>query len=422
MDRSSLKISIDEWQQSYRNSRATLIQRFAYDLPPNNFARAFVGVRRCGKTYSAIQSSLALGVEEVLYYNFEDPIFISEPQVENLDLLLSVAIEYSKAPLRLLILDEIQNVLGWERWLRKLIDQKRYQIVVTGSSAKMLSSEISTALTGRVLQENIWPLSYEEYLAFCKYPTPTTLDAHRAPFSNYLAWGGFPEAALISSNEIRRKLLRQYLDDIVLKDVISRHEIRNKRALDIVLMYYLTNLSSLHSTSAIKKAFGLSLDLVDQYTSALAEAFAIFEVSRFHPNLKVQSRDARKIYVIDTGLRNAGSRSPQDDTGKLLENVIFIELKRRGLDIFYFKGTTEVDFIVTERGKPVAAIQVCASDLREPKTYQREIGALEECLSALKLTSGLIITLDRDESIKLDTGATIRFIPATTWLTQKRSE
>ena len=191
---------------------------------------------------------------------------------------------------------------------------------------------------------------------------------------------------------------------------MDRHEIRAKRRLDQVVLFAMTNLSSLFSYQSMHRAFGMAADVVQDYVGFLEEAFLLFEVSRFHPNLKVQSRDAKKIYVIDTGLRNIHARSLQDDTGKLAENVAYIELRRRRHEIYYFKDQGEVDFIITENGKPRQAIQVCYSDMTDESTFRREMDSLLNCLDQLKLECGLILTMNREEIVPVG-GKTIKLIP-----------
>ncbi|NMC61555.1 MAG: ATP-binding protein [SAR324 cluster bacterium] len=209
--------------------------------------------------------------------------------------------------------------------------------------------------------------------------------------------------------------MKTHLTDIVLKDIISCHQIRNKRVLDLLIAHYFSNLSSLHSYNARKNAFGLSIDIVTDYTCALSEAFIRFEIPWYHPNLKVQSRDPKTAYVIDSGLRRAASRSAQHDSGKILENLVFLELKRKEAEVFYFKEKQEVDFVVTEDGKSVGAIQICASNLKDSVTKKCEIRALFECMENLILKSSIIISLDREENIKIDSNRTIKVIPAHQW-------
>ena len=153
-------------------------------------------------------------------------------------------------------------------------------------------------------------------------------------------------------------------------------------------------------------------------TGYLTQAFLVFEMGRYHPNLKVQARDSKKIYVIDTGLRTVSLQSDREDWGRLAENAVYLELRRRGKQAFYYKQEQEVDFIITELGKPVDAIQVCYSDLENRETRDREINALRECLMALDLPSGKILTLSLEDTL-LREGKTIHLIPLYQWLSGK---
>jgi predicted AAA+ superfamily ATPase len=414
MDRALIKKTIDEWQMVQERIRGSSTPRDGeISAPTKKFAKAIVGVRRSGKTTRAIQMFKDLNVDRVFYYNFEDPLFYPNGNVHDIDSLISVAEEYSSTPKEVLILDEIQNVDGWERWVRKAVDQQHYKIVVTGSSAKLLSRELASAVSGRALEHTLWPLSFKEFLLFQKR-SPRNEEEHLAALRHYLTWGAFPEVVLASETE-RSDILRQYLTDIVLKDVITRNEIRNKRALDQITAYYFTDLSSLHSYSAIKNAFSIGIDTAASYTAALSEAFLIFEMERYHRNLKIQTRDPKKIYIIDSGLRKIGARSAEEDTGKLLENAVYLELRRKDKKVMYFKGEQEVDFVILRDYTPEKVIQVCASDLRDKKTYIREVKGLLECLDSTQLDSGVIVTWNREEKIR-EGGKHIEFIPAYKWL------
>lgn len=419
MEKESLAASIRDWADIYRRARASLITRSTNAVPSIDFALALTGVRRCGKTYLAIQLSTHFSPSQVFYYNFEDPLFaLSQDALQSLERLLTTAHELSEAPIEMIILDEIHNVVGWERWVRKLVDAKRYQIIVTGSSAKMLSRELATSLSGRCLEYRVFPLSYGEHLQF-RGEAPQNRHDHARCLADFLKWGGFPQAVLAQTPEMRQTILRQYSSDIILKDVIVRHDIRSARALEQVNYFYQTNLASLHSYTALKKAFNIATDTAAAYTQYLSEAFLLFEVERYHANLKVQVRDPKKVYVIDTGLRSVIARSPHEDTGKLLENTVYLELLRRGQDVYYFNLDHEVDFLTIERYQPVGAIQVCA-EMHDPNTARREINALTECMKALKLTSGYIVTLDHEE--RLDIGELrIDIVPAYRWLMQAES-
>lgn len=416
MDRAILASSIRDWDRLYRQAREKLISRSGPPLATRQMGCALIGVRRCGKTYTAIDQSRAHAVEDVLYYNFEDPAFIVDNAVGNLDLLLDVAAEIRGRAPRMLILDEIHNVANWERWLRKILDQREYEVIVTGSSAKLLSRELATAVAGRCLESRIWPLSFAEYQKF-RGLSPGTRGASLAALGDFVRWGGFPEVVLCDDHDTKRRILEQYLSDIVFRDVQQRSAIRNHRALMQVLTYCFTNLSSMHSQSSLKKAFGIGTDTASEILSALADAMLLFGVQRYHPNLKVQARDPIKTYVIDTGLRSVAARSPNDDTGKLLENMVYLELQRRGHAVWYYREEAEVDFIVTEAFRPTCAIQVCA-DLSDPDTRERELRAMKECLERLALKAGTIVSWDHEEHIR--TGdMRIQVIPAYIWLGNK---
>lgn len=414
MDVYQLIQSLEQWDGLFRRKRETLLERAHPILSPAGLAAALVGIRRCGKTSLAMVMSREVAPERVLYYNFEDPLFIDEKGPQHLNTLLDAGHQFRKGPIELLILDEIHNVPGWERWVRTIVDQGRFRCIITGSSAKLLSSEIGSSLTGRCLQHTVWPLSYREFIDFSS-SKPDDRRSHLSVFSRYLEWGGMPEVIQRIDAGISENLLDQYISDILLKDVVQRHEIRNTRLLRQLATFYFTNISSLHSYSSLAKAFSAGTDTVMLYTQAMQEAFLLFEVERYHPNLKSQARDPRKLYAIDLGLRRAIARSPQVDSGKALENVVYLELRRRGLEVMYYKGNQEVDFLVLDRYQPIEAIQVCASLSGAPDTRRREVQALTECMKALNLSRGTIIALNEDETIKVE-GLTISVVSAWRWL------
>lgn len=372
-------------------------------------ALALIGVRRSGKTFLSLEVARSL-YKHILYFNFEDPIVTLFNDVRIFDEIISVFSEYYGGPPDCIIFDEIQNVTNWEKWVRKTVDTKRWPLIVTGSSAKLLSSEISTSISGRCIEHQVWPLSYGEFLEFTKTNASSTL-AHLAAMQSYMKWGGFP-AAVLEKDPIQKKMiLDQYMNDILLKDVAERHQIRSMPMLSQLLVYAYSNISSEFSYNAVKRAFGINTATVQDYCGFLNDAFALFEVSRFHRNLKVQARDSKKIYAIDPGLRRTRSRSPSEDEGKVAENLVYLELRRRGHTIYYYKNRGEVDFLTTdESGKPLQAIQVCYSNMENPETYQREVGSLWECLADLKLNEGLLLSLSREEVVHQQ-GRSIRIVP-----------
>lgn len=414
IEKQQLKRSIDEWHRYMCLVRDSSTIRETLDLPTVDIAAALVGVRRSGKTFKAIQTSLSLPASKVFYYNFEDPIFITDNRVALLDELLATAQEYRPVPFELLILDEIQNVLGWEKWLRKIIDQKLYRVIITGSSASLLGSELATSLTGRCLEYKVWPLSFGEFCRFKRIDRASPRNQMLSAIREFMSWGSLPEVTKQQTDDLKKKILQQYLGDIVHRDVVNRHSIRNKRVLDQIVTYYLTNISSLHSYTALSKAFATTPDTASEYSKALEEAFLIFEVNRYHQNLKVQARDPKKVYAVDLGLRAAISRSVHDDSARLLENLVYLELRRRELQISYFKEKFEVDFVVSENYKATEAIQVCY-DISNPATREREIRGLTECMDKVGLDSGTIVSFDHEEIIEL-AGKVVHVVPVYEWL------
>jgi predicted AAA+ superfamily ATPase len=413
--RGELKKALRDWQQWLNKNSHLVIPRNSRFKQQKDLCLALTGVRRSGKSSMTVQ--LAIGrLKETFFFNFEDPIFFPGASVEVLDQLLSIYEEETGKMPALVILDEIQNIQGWERWVRKSIDLGHYQIIVTGSSSHLLSSEIATAISGRVIEQTIWPLSFSEYIAFSS-KTPSSQGAWLRELENYLRWGGFPKIVLTPDLNDRVILLKQYLSDIVLRDVVAKHVIKNQQALNQVVSFYLTGLSCLHSYNSLRKAFGISIELASTLTGYLTQAFLIFEMSRYHPNLKIQARDSKKIYVIDTGLRTVSLQSDREDWGRLAENAVYLELRRRNKQVFYYKQIQEVDFVITELGKPVDAIQVCYSDLENQETRNREITALLECLQSLNLPSGKILTLSLEDTLLKDEKK-IHLIPLYKWLSE----
>jgi predicted AAA+ superfamily ATPase len=409
MDRGRLKASLDDWQAWYERALAGMLPRQVVPSLPRAHALALIGVRRAGKTWLAIEAARRSGLR-TLYYNFEDPLFHAEPNVSGIDTLLSVYAEHAGAEPALAVLDEVQNVDGWERWVRKATDTRRCRLVLTGSSAKLLSSELATAIAGRSLAHTVWPLGLRERMTFTGTRCRTATE-HVGATRAYLQWGGLPEVALTPEAHERTRILKQYVDDIVLKDVLSRHSVRAKRRLDQVVAYAMTNAGCLFSHARVKGAFGVDVQTSQEYFGYLEDAFLAFAVPRFHRNLKQQARDPHKLYVVDTGLRNAYARTMPEDMGRMAENAVYVELRRRGHDVTYWQAEQgEVDFVLRDGPRPTAAIQATWSSLEPGKTRDREVRALVACLEALDLGEGTILTLDREERL-VERGRRIRLMP-----------
>lgn len=396
----SFKSVVQYWNDWFRKNTPKLKTRdfYIHDFNDKSLARVFLGVRRSGKTSVAAMNAMlsSKNLEKVCYLNFEDNFFVNINASSLLDKLPIIYEEiYSEKP-SLIILDEIQYINSWEKWARKIIDTEAYQLFITGSSAKLLSSELATAITGRRLDTKVWPLSFQEFLDFKSIKTP---EEFPKALEDYFYVGGFPKAVLEKNPERRRLILQQYLQDIVFRDIASRYEIRSINSLNSVLHYFLTNISSKHSFNSLKRAFSMSVSTAQEYAEYMESAFLFFFVKKYDLNLKVQARNPQKVYCIDTGLRQANAFYHSLDQGKIAENIVFIELLRRGHEIFYHQADHEVDFLLVENGFPQQAINVSYSNLADQELYEREVEGMLEALMAYGLDEGLILTksLDTEE-------------------------
>lgn len=386
------------------------------------------GARRSGKSTIIVQFCSDLikkGArrEDILIINFEDPRFRNM----NLDLLNRIYDVYRSEVCpepkeQYVVLDEIQIVNGWEKFARFLHENKKAHVFVTGSSSKLLSSEYATVLSGRHVDVEMYPLSFLEFLEFKDAGIKSRLDATakrhviKKLFSEYMRLGGFPKIALVDDFENKKELLNSYFRDIIIKDVVLRYRIKDVEKLEDLARYYLSNISSVQSFNKIKNVLGLSLDTVERYSSYLSNAYFVFFVKKFSYSVKEQILNPRKVYCIDTGLRNAAGFVFSKDEGRLMENIVFLELKKRGSEVYYWKDSKqkEVDFVVKENEEIKCAIQVCWN-LDNEKTRMREISALVSAIKELGLKEGLIITEDYEDEVKIDSKK-IKFVPLYKWL------
>ena len=375
-----------------------------------------VGVRRSGKStiLALLIKELKLKEEQILYINFEEPAFVNYYSLELLDKILEVYklnINSDKKPY--IFLDEVQLIPKWEKWVRKIRELNSAYLFVTGSSSKLLSKEFGTALTGRHISFQIMPLSFKEYLSFKNKDLPKTkLDlikkriTYIKEFNKYLLNGGFPQYTLYEN----KQLLKNYYDDILYKDIAVRHNIIDLNSLRKLANYCITNISNPISYNSLRNLFKLSLDSIRSYISYLEEAYLLFTIPIFAYSLKVQEQNTRKLYCIDNGLRNAVSFKFSEDEGMLAENLIFVELKRRLVEIYYWKSKGEVDFVIKNKDNSVDLVNVCYND----EIPDREINSINEFIEKhpkTKINNKIIITKDLEKNEKA-----IKYIPLWKWL------
>ena len=410
---------IDFWNKSAKSDKL-----FSRALVPELDLKSkeivdLVGPRRSGKS-----SILKLVIKELklldnfLYINFEDPFFVANNSARIIEDLVEVFLEYFNTGLRYIFFDEIQEIFGWEKALRKFRDAAKYKIFIAGSSSKLLSSEMATSLTGRHQSYRVFPLSFLEFLAFKGVAALSRkeriLNEQKIVrnFDEFLAIGGFPEAALTGE----KGLLKNYFYDILQKDVAARREIRDKGALEKMGVYLLSNSAKIISLESLKNLLNLSYFSANAYLNYLKDAFLVFDVPQFSYSLKKQEKAFKKTYAIDTGLADAVSFKFSEDKGRLLENAVALELLKQGKIIFYYRGqgNSEADFLIKEKLKVKQAIQVCWS-LADKKTRAREISGLAAAMGEFKLKEGLILTYAEEEIIKTEQGK-IFIQPATKWI------
>jgi hypothetical protein len=367
------------------------------------------GVRRCGK--STLLRQIAEKVESYSYVNFDDERLLNFT-VEDFSRLMLAWQKHGDA--KVVLMDEIQNVEGWERFVRRIHDEGR-KVFLTGSNAKLLASELTTHLTGRYLKVELFPFSFGEFAAFggvrCRGSLTTDEKAAALGlFDRYLAGGGFP--GYVTSGE--PDILKQIYDDIVFRDIITRFGIRETVQFRELTAYLFSNFAKETSYGGLAKSLGIKSPMaVRKYVGFLQESYLLFGLLKYDSSYRRQIVANRKVYVIDNGMRNSVAFSASEDRGRLLENAVFIELKRRGLETFYHRQKHECDFVVREKGKITAAIQVTTR--LHADNSEREMAGLLEACTTFGLKEGTLITEHEDEVIEAE-GVTVRVAPAWKWL------
>lgn len=386
---------------------------------------AICGARRSGKTTLMRQLAARLvergkPANEILFVSFEDPVFLQTAlDATILDLVFETYREEIRPTgIPTLFLDEIQNIEGWARWVRAKTDTRDVRVVVSGSSSRMLEPDVATVLTGRNHTVTLWPLSFAEFISFKGQEVPsgalTGLGPSLRPLlMEYLRFGGYPESALAESDSVREALLKQYFRDILYRDVVSRHQVRDIRALEQTASHLLVNTANLVTYNRLKNTYGLSMDQVRSYARYLDECYLVREVPRFAFKVSTQSRSPRKVHATDVGLRNAVAFRFSEDLGRLAETVVHGQLARNDdLSLFYHQGHHECDLIAWRGDRAVGAYQVCFEDTELPA---RETAGLVEACKALKLTEGTLIT-NRVDATETSDGVAVRMVPLWRWL------
>jgi len=316
-----------------------------------------------------------------------------------------------------LLLDEVQNLPQWDLWVSKLYRRGK-NIIITGSNAKMLSSEMATVLTGRYLHVDMLPFSLFEVLEWHNIDLVAMKEEQRTEaavlIDDYLHMGGYPETLLARS--LAKSYLSTLFDSIIWKDISRRHRVRNTADLNSLAIYLLSNFCNPYTVNELAKELGMSsVSTTKKYMDYLHEPYLFFYLPRYNHTLKLMKKAAQKVYVVDNGFVQSKGFNLSENLGRLLENQLFIELIRRGYDtektLFYYRSRNnkETDFVVRKGTRVEQLIQVCY-DLSSPKTRKREVDALVECAEELACDN-LIVVTNKEEKTITQGGYEIKIIP-----------
>lgn len=423
LDKYLLKqILLEQKEEITRLLKGSAVARDAYPaakkLLNSDLIKAVIGIRRCGKSFLSHQ---LLAGKKYGYVNFDDERFIGA-KTDDLNSFFEVIKEMEPKTTHLL-LDEIQNITGWELFVNRL-KRSGYNIVVTGSNSRMLSKELATHLTGRHYTIELYPFSFSEYLAvkgvsfaendFFKTETRAVI---RKTLEEYLSEGGFPEAVGLENSG---EYLRNLFDKIITRDIVERYGVKHVRDLKEIALLAVSYFGAKFSYHKIRKIFEVkSVHTVKNYMDYLEQSYLVFQLAPFSFKHTEMVRQARKLYCIDTGMINAIVPRVTVDRGRLIENAVFLQLKRRGKEVyFYAQPDFEIDFLVRSGTRIEQAIQVCFS-MSDPETRKRELKSLLKASEKFDCRELLIITWD-EEGEEVSDLKKIRIVPLWKWLLQSQ--
>ncbi|MDD2594929.1 MAG: ATP-binding protein [Bacteroidales bacterium] len=405
-------------QKLFLKNRKTIVRYFPKSFLQGEEIIVISGVRRCGKSVLLQQIRDNFSKNDY-FFNFDDDR-LSSFNVDNFQQLYEIFVElYGEQDT--FFFDEIQNIDGWEHFVKRLYNSGK-KVFVTGSNAKMLSRELGTLLTGCHLTYELFPFSFHEYARYNKQEAilanvAGTISKGKtlALFSNYLKDGGFP--MYLKSKETI--ILKTLYDNILYKDVLVRNQITNEKEVKELVFYLVSNIGKPCSYTSLTKVIGVkNPTTVKSYLDFIENTYLLFVLNCYDESVKTQLRNPKKVYFIDNAMvRHLGFHF-SNEAGRLLENLVFLELRKRGGDIFYYSDNTgECDFVTRNGAKIDKAIQVCYA-MESPDTKEREIKGLLNAMEHFDLQEGLIITNDQDEEIH-KSSRLIKVKAAWKWLLNK---
>lgn len=380
---STISDIIDSQLENFTKKETGLEREILNTLPIiPNFALVITGLRRCGKS-TLLYQILKTRIPDAVYLNFEDPRFAGF----DISDFSRLGIEISKRNKKTIFLDEIQLIENWEVFVRQKLDED-YLIIITGSNAHLLSKELGTKLTGRHLSVELFPFSYHEFLSFEK------TDSSEQSFNRYMRTGGIPEYVKTNNGLV----LNSLFNDIIIRDIAVRHGIRDISSLKQIAVYLISNIGKPVTAKSMLGLFHIKANsTVLEYFSHLEDSYLIQFLPVFSYSLKAQMRNPRKVYSIDMGIFTENSITFTEENGRRLENLIFLHLRRKYKDLYYYSDKNECDFVALEKGNAVEIIQVCyeLNDLN----FTREFNGLLEAMAFFKSTNGKIITYQQNDLI-----------------------
>lgn len=373
------------------------------------------GLRRVGKS-TLLQQLRRESSESDYYINFDDDRLVHF-ELEDFQVLLELFIELYGLQ-KTFYFDEIQNIAGWETFVRRLHDQGN-KIYVTGSNATLFSQELGTRLTGRYLQLEMYPYSFAELLhdQFVDLGEIITTEERglvARAFANYYEIGGIPP--YVHSKEI--EVLQSLYESVLYRDIITRYKLSNDRPIKELVYYFASNVGKEFSYSGLAKLIGVgSPTTISDYCHYLSMSYLCYTVSRFSHSLSKQQLHNKKVYFIDHAMARALGFRSTEDKGRLLENLVYIELRRRGGEIYFHKEQNECDFLVRRQGKVCEVFQVCL-DLHDPDTRERELQGISEAMKAHGIIAGRILTGSQEEELQIQINgvtSSISILPIWKW-------
>ncbi|MGE0020689.1 MAG: ATP-binding protein [Draconibacterium sp.] len=390
---------VDSQSEFFLQKTASVNRKVLKDVPVlESFATIITGIRRCGKSTLMLQL-VKQRYPEAIFLNFED-IRLAGFETDD---FVRLHAEIVKRGVRTLCFDEIQLVKSWEVFVHQLL-REGFQVFVTGSNATLLSREMGTHLTGRYLSTELFPFSYDEFLSY------KSLEKNSDSLQLYMKTGGMPE--FVKSNE--PMILSRLIDDILIRDISIRQSIRDVGILRQLTVFLLSNVGNLISASKLSGMYGIkSTTTFLEYFSFLRDAYLFEFVPQFSYSLKVQARNPKKVYSIDLGFVSEVANLYTDNIGQRFENLVYLHLRRKYNELYFFKDKGECDFVALNRGQAEELVQVCYKI--DNLNFERELSGLMEAMKFFQKNEGLIITFNQKDIIEKE-GYKVTLVPAHEYL------